>query len=112
MKLLTEEIKKRLEEFPLYSQEGLEGKTIILCKFFAPVCPFTWYVTEGEKVGNDYRFFGLVINNYFEKEWGYFMLSELESIRFSGGLGIERDIYFEECKIKDLNLNLFDENLI
>jgi hypothetical protein len=31
----------------------------------------------------------------FEKEWGYFSLSELESVDLLlGGLGIERDIHF------------------
>jgi hypothetical protein len=37
-------------------------------------------------------FFGYVIG--FEKEWGYFALSELEAIRGAGGLTIERDLYF------------------
>lgn len=99
MKLITQEIEKRLKEFPLYSQEGLKDEAIALCKFFAPVGAYTWYVTEAEKVGDDYRFFGLVINNYFEKEWGYFMLSELKAIRLPFGLGIERDKFFSECKI-------------
>ena len=37
-------------------------------------------------------FFGYVIG--FEEEWGYFVLSELESIRGPGGLTIERDLHF------------------
>lgn len=107
MKLLTQELKKRLERFPLYSQEELKNEKIVICKFFAPVGAFTWYVTEAEKVDDDYRFFGLVINNYFEKEWGYFMLSELESIKLPFGLRIERDMYFKECRLGDLKLDVF-----
>ena len=30
-----------------------------------------------------------------EEEWGYFVLSELESVRGPLGLEIERDLYFE-----------------
>jgi hypothetical protein len=33
-------------------------------------------------------------NNLHEKEFGYFSLKELESIRFPWGLKIERDIHF------------------
>lgn len=102
MKLLTKEIEAELQKFPLYSQEEKGKNAIIVCKFFAPVGGFTWYVTEAEKESNDYRFFGLVVNNYGEREFGYFLLSELESIYLPMGLSIERDIYFSECTIKDL----------
>jgi hypothetical protein len=37
-------------------------------------------------------FFGYVIG--FEKEWGYFSLSELESARGPLGPPIERDLHF------------------
>ena len=37
-------------------------------------------------------FFGYVIGQ--EKEWGYFLLSELESARGPLRLPIERDLYF------------------
>src|SRR5665811_323998 len=38
-------------------------------------------------------FFGYVCG--MEEEWGYFVLSELESVRGPLGLEIERDLYFE-----------------
>ncbi len=37
-------------------------------------------------------FFGLV--DGFERELGYFSLSELESVHGPYGVGIERDLYF------------------
>ena len=78
---------------------------------FAPWGSFTWYCTEGSPVLDesgkelDFRFFGLVRG--FESELGYFMLSELESIRGQFGLGIERDLYFgnhflSECMEKQI----------
>jgi hypothetical protein len=38
-------------------------------------------------------FFGLVEG--LETEWGYFSLSELQSIRGPGGIRIERDKFFD-----------------
>lgn len=91
MKLLIKEIEKKLPK--LYSQEKVSNPKIIV-KFFHPLSDWSWYVTEGEKVENgDWRFFGLV--DGFEKELGYFHLSQLEEVKVKG-LGIERDMYFGE----------------
>ena len=96
MKLLTEELRK---QFPkLYSTENVPtDEKVVIAKFFTPWTNWTWYATEFD--GKD-LFFGLV--DGLEKEWGYFSLSELESISGPAGLKIERDIYFGQPKIKDL----------
>ena len=86
MKLLTEEIRKKIP--PLYSQENVKDP-IVHVKFFTPWTNWTWYATEFD--GKDI-FFGWVVG--LEKELGYFSLSEMESIRGPGGIGIERDMYF------------------
>lgn len=93
MKLITKAIERKLEKNPLYSGEDTpEGDKEILVKFFTPWTNWTWYVTEAERLGpNEWRFFGLV--DGFEKEWGYFMFSELKSITGPAGLKIERDMY-------------------
>ncbi|GAI78968.1 unnamed protein product [marine sediment metagenome] len=91
MKLLTKDIEKKLPA--LYSQEEVSNPKIIV-KFFHPLSDWSWYVTEGEKVENgDWRFFGLV--DGFEKELGYFHLSQLEEVKVKG-IGVERDMYFGE----------------
>ncbi len=41
-----------------------------------------WFATEGEAIENDFLFYGYVVG--FEREWGYFSLSELESVNISG----------------------------
>jgi len=99
MKLLTEKIKKAIP--PLYGPETEFGckDPRFVCKFFDPCGSWTWYVLEGEELDDgDWRFYGLV--DGFEKEWGYFLLSELESVRGPLGLGIERDMYFENEETK------------
>lgn len=79
MKLMTKQIEKALEKYPLHSQEGKEEK-LAICKFFNPYGRGTWIVLEGEKQSDgDWLFFGLV--NIFETEYGYFRLSELESVK-------------------------------
>jgi len=94
MKLLTEHIKQALPD--LYTTEDVPtDEKRIVCKFFNPCGPGTWYVVEGsEDSDGDWTFFGLV--DLLEREWGYFSLSELEDLRIGLGLGIERDIHWDE----------------
>ena len=96
MTLLTNELR---EKFPqVYATEEVSnGEKVVIAKFFQPWGSWTWYAVEFD--GED-QFFGLV--DGFELEWGYFSLSELESIRGPGSLGIERDMHFGNPKIKDV----------
>ena len=93
MQLLTKELRGKIP--PLYSQDK-NPDPLIICKFFTPDSSWTWYVIEFD--GKD-TFFGLV--DGFEKELGYFSLSELESIRGKLGLPVERDLYFKPCKLSN-----------
>jgi hypothetical protein len=66
-----------------------------VAKFFNPTGAGTWYATEYDP--KDRIFFGYVsIFGDWNDEWGYFSLDELENYRGRFGLGIERDLYFEE----------------
>ena len=98
MKLLTETIKKAMPA--LYSTElpTADRPRKFICKFFDPCGSWSWYVMEGEERENgNWMFYGLV--DGFEKEWGYFTLHELESVKGPFGLGIERDIFFENEEV-------------
>ena len=101
MKLITKELEKKFEKYPLYSQDGQGDKAKIICKFFNPCGVGTWYVMEAEKQeDNDYLFFGYV--DLLEKELGYFYLSELQNLKLPFGLTIERDMYFDTCTLEDI----------
>jgi len=89
MELLTAELRSVLPK--LYSQDG-NRNPMVYAKYFFPAGGWTWFVTEGEQDGDDFLFFGYVIGH--EREWGYFLLSELESINIHG-LTVERDRYFD-----------------
>jgi len=102
MKLLNEKIRKQLP--PLYSQDGKGGKAIAYAKFFSPSSNWTFYATEFD--GED-TFFGLVEG--FEKELGYFSLSELESARGPMGLPIERDLYWQPKMLEEIAPEMFND---
>ena len=99
MKLLTQAIKRKLPKIYATESIPLEEKPII-CKFFNPIGSESWYVIEGEEKEDDLIFFGLV--DLHEQEFGYFSLNELESTTLPLGMKIERDIYFEDYKVKDV----------
>lgn len=93
MQLLTEELKRRFREV------GVQGMTntdpLIIAKFFNPVGPGTWYATEYDE--NDEIFFGYVsIFGDWNDEWGSFSLAELQEFKGLFGIGIERDLYWQE----------------
>lgn len=96
MKLLTKELEAKLPS--LYANDGKGDEAIALVKFFTPDSSWIWYATEYDPV--ERVFFGLV--DGLEKELGYFSLDELESVKGPLGLRIERDIYFEPIRIKEL----------
>ena len=129
MKLLNKTIEKRFAK--IGSQEDKKDP-IVVVKFFNPVGAGTWWATElveyrmEDPKGHNYYtksykmkesrlkkgwkvydviFYGYVsIFNDHCDEWGSFCLSELESIKGWGGLGIERDLHCGEQKISKFNI--------
>lgn len=121
LKLMTHELEKAFKK--IGRQESVNDP-IVVGKFFNPAGQGTWYATEmyyvikRDRQGEepevieveaskldesskgkvvDMVFFGYV--ELLENEWGYFSLTELESVRLPFGLKIERDLYFEPTPI-------------
>ena len=89
MKLMTKEISKMAQaQYALGSE--LETQNVV-AKFFDPTSQWTWYLMNIDPNDPDYCW-GIVRG--FEVEIGSFSLSELQSIKGSLGLGIERDLHF------------------
>ncbi len=99
MKLLTQELIKKIP--PLYNQEDKGENALAYVKLFTPDSNFNWYITEYD--ADEKICFGLI--DGFEKELGYFSLNEIEQIKGSMGLSVERDISFQPTKLKDLGFN-------
>lgn len=82
-------------------------KQVIVAKFFNPSGAGTWWLMNQDPQDPDYLW-GVVV--LFEVEVGSFSKSELENYVGVFGLGLERDLYFEEVNAKvlfdGLNINL------
>jgi hypothetical protein len=100
MELLPQGLGKKLPA--LYAQEKLGADAVAHVKYFTPDSNWTWYATEFD--GED-TFFGLV--DGFEKELGYFSLSELREARGPLGLPVERDLYWEPKTLREIAAELF-----
>lgn len=99
MKLMTKSLETRFAK--LGRQRGVDDP-IVVAKFFDPLGACEWYPTSYYP---KYReFLGLVRG--YEIEFGPFSLDELESIKLPLGLGIERDLYFEECPLSEVRARL------
>jgi hypothetical protein len=82
----------------LYATDRQGDQAIAYAKYFTPDSSWTWFVSEYD--GED-ECFGLVVG--FERELGYFRLSELQAVRGPLGLRIERDLHWtprplSECR--------------
>ena len=100
MKLITKELEKRFKK--VGSQENVKDP-IVIAKFFNPTGAGTWWATEYNP--EDKIFFGYVsIFGDHNDEWGSFSLEELESVKGTFGLGIERDLYCGEKRISEFEI--------
>ena len=96
MKLMTKELEEKFKNFPLYSQDGKGLSAHVAVKYFNPYGNETWLITEGEKQPDgDWLLFGYC--HIFCWEWGYVLLSELDSVGF-----IERDLFIEHHTVSEL----------
>ena len=98
MKMVTAQIEKLMDKYPLYSQDGKGDEAKVLFKVFNPYGSGSWYVLEaGEKdESGDRELFAWTIL-HGEPEYGYLMLSDLTETRvnFCGcRLPLERDRWF------------------
>ena len=95
MKLMTKEIQKQAEK---QYELGSDMEQMVVAKYFGG--SWTWYLMNLDPNDNNYAW-GIVKG--FETELGSFNMDELKSVKIPPfGLGIERDLYFEPMKAKDV----------
>ena len=98
VKLITKDVVRKLDSFPLYSQDGKAEDAQVLFKVFNPYGPQSWYILEASAANEagDRALYGYMTAHGYG-EYGYVMLSELENVRvnvFGVKLPLERDRYF------------------
>lgn len=98
MQLLTKGLVQRFKK--IGRQENVTDP-VVVAKFFNPTGAGTWYATEYDP--EEKMFFGYVsIFGDWNDEWGSFSLDELQNYRGKFGLGIERDLHFDEKPISQV----------
>lgn len=94
---------EQLKRIPkLYGTEHIPLRDkIIHAHFFIAGCD--WYIAEYD--GQD-LFFGFVILNgdLINSEWGYISFSEMKSIRVTGFLEVDFDLYFEPKPASEIEI--------
>ena len=92
MRLMTKQLERR---FAVVGDQSDQEDPVVVAKFFNPCGAGTWYATEYDPKAK--VFFGYVsIFGDWNDEWGSFSLEELEAYRGPMGLGVERDLFFDE----------------
>lgn len=101
MKLFTKAIEAKAQD--QYKLGADMEKQVIIAKFFNPAGAGTWYLMNMDPNDSDYCW-GVV--DLFEVVVGSFSKSELENYKGKFGLGIERDLHFEEVNAKEFYIEL------
>lgn len=88
-----------LEKMPsLYSTEKQEVEEhLLLLRFYHPLSKWSWYAVEYDP--KERLFFGLT--DGFEREWGYFSLTEMAFTEVSG-VPVMWDVDFKPVKFGEL----------
>lgn len=109
MRLLSEKQNREIEsKYPLGSQDGKKGNAICVAKFF--LGNYTWYIIEGSYEDDDFMMFGVVVTDT-DAEFSYISYNELQSLRMYGYMCVERDRYFDKCKLLDIKDDMLQKFL-
>ena len=95
--LIPENIKKQIPK--LYETEDIANPVAYIKLFLDS---WTWYITE-LSIDGDIAF-GYVVSPYCSGsvELGYFSLNEIQSIKGSLGIGVERDLSFKPTELSQI----------
>ena len=99
MKMITKEIERMMDRYPLYSQDGKGDSAKVLFKVFNPYGSGSWYILEAgaKQEDGDRELYGWTVLDGWP-EYGYLMLSDLTETKvnvFGCRLPLERDMYFK-----------------
>ncbi len=90
MELIPQEIRKSIPT--LYATEDMdESDILVYVKLF--INGWSWFITE-LSINNDLAF-GYVVSPFCDGELGYISIEEIQTIKGSLGIGVERDISFK-----------------
>ena len=92
---MTKDIKRKAQKQYI---EGSDMEQMVVAKFFGG--NWTWYLMNLDPEDSDYAW---GIGDGHAEEMGSWQMGELQKVKIKPfGLGIERDLYFEPMKAKDV----------
>ena len=97
VELIPKELIEEMQIPKLYDTEE-QNEPIAYVKLF--IDGWTWYITE-ISIDADIAF-GYVVSPFCSGELGYFSINEIQTIKNSLGIGVERDLYFKPCKLSTI----------
>lgn len=67
-RLITPELEKAMQDYPLYSQDSKKKDAVCIAVFF--IGNARWYILEGQRENDDFVLFGIVVG-LAETEYSY-----------------------------------------
>lgn len=96
MELLPDDLRSRLP--PMHTQDD-ELEPMVFARYSLAGTPLVWYVIEGQPEGEDFLFFGFVLDRHIFRQ---FRLSQLEAARGPDGQSVMRDAAFIPGRLTDV----------
>ena len=76
-RLITPELEKAMQDYPLYSQDSKKKDAVCIAVSF--IGNAHWYILEGQREYDDFVLFGIIVG-LAETEYGYISANEMESV--------------------------------
>ena len=105
-RLVSNQLVEALKDYPLYSQDSKKKDAICITVFC--IGNIKWYILEGQKEGEDFTFYGIVVG-LAATEYGYFSANEMADVtidasRFGlGQLQVQEIDGFIPCRLSSIN---------
>lgn len=104
-RLITPELEKAMQDYPLYSQDSKKKDAVCIAVFF--IGNARWYILEGQQENDDFVLFGIVVG-LAETEYSYISANEMASVELDAtkfGLGkvrVEQRKPFQPCQLSEI----------
>ena len=100
--LKKEKLDMMFKDYPLYSQDDIKDKKVIL-EIFIPFQKMYWLILEGNRENDDFIFFGYC--HITDSEYGYVSFNELYNLDYS----LEFNYYKEPISLNELKAKYEEE---
>lgn len=102
-KIITKDLQKELIANYELSQQGFNRLDMVpVVRLFTPDSNATWVIVSGEECDRDLIMFGWCDLGLGSPEFGCVSRNELQAVRGSLGLPVERDAYFQtDLRLED-----------